>query len=334
MMGLRRYEPARERWHPRRKWLFAGAALLVAAFYIAVPTAWLALEHPRGAPPEIRARAVDTMTRGLAVAAEERARRGIAIDRRADPAGSGLIGVEFSLLTTTLGTLSSKQTSVDPAWAGVVADLLWQAGVRPGALVASGMSGSFPGLNLAVAAAADAIGAGLVTVASLGASSWGANQPEWTWAEIEAALLEAGVVRPQPRAYMPGGEGDTGSGFPPGGREAVLAAIGRSGVDRLDASDLPSAVDARLRFYDAHAARLGRPIAAYVNVGGSEASLGRCPRVLNAAPGLITPAAMPACGMDPGIVDGVMQHMAGRGIPVIHLLNLKELALRFDVPLR
>jgi hypothetical protein len=66
--------------------------------------------------------------------------------------GSGLIGSELTPLTTTLGNLEAKRLATEPAWAGALVLRLHEAGLRRGDIVAAGFSGSFPGLNLAVAA--------------------------------------------------------------------------------------------------------------------------------------------------------------------------------------
>ncbi|HDQ92584.1 MAG TPA: hypothetical protein ENN89_00505, partial [Synergistetes bacterium] len=49
-----------------------------------------------------------------------------------DPSESGLIGVEWSPITTTLGSLGSKQLSVDPAWATVFRRWYLDAGLSSG----------------------------------------------------------------------------------------------------------------------------------------------------------------------------------------------------------
>jgi poly-gamma-glutamate system protein len=70
-----------------------------------------------------------------------------------------------------------------------------------------------------------------------------------------------------------------------------------------------------------------RPLTAFVNVGGSQASLGRSPAILQ-LPGGWVRAALPAADDADG---GLITRMAGRGIPVLHLLNVRTLALKWGV---
>ena len=83
----------------------------------------------------------------------ERQRRGAVIDPEIDPAGSGMIGSALTAVTSNTGYLDAKQTSANPNFAAVIVDLLKRAGVEKGDLVAIGLSGSFPALNIATFAA-------------------------------------------------------------------------------------------------------------------------------------------------------------------------------------
>jgi hypothetical protein len=69
------------------------------------------------------------------------------------------------------------------------------------------------------------------------------------------------------------------------------------------------------------------PVAAFVNIGGADANLGSSPLVLKVDPGLNTELALPALEL-----RGVLFEMAARGVPVIHLLNIRGLALRYGLP--
>ncbi|BAS26299.1 poly-gamma-glutamate system protein [Limnochorda pilosa] len=335
--------------------LALAALLLLAGYYAALALGWLPPLGEEGLaggslPDAIRREAVARMARALPVLAEERAKRGFPLDPVADPNRTGLIGVEFTEITTTMGDPVAKRTAANPQWAGVLAEELWRAGARPGDVAAATLSGSFPGLNLAVFAAADALELHLAAVASLGASMWGANLPLWTWADMERTLWEKGLIGQRSLAYALGGEGDRGGGLLPEGVEALRAAVDRSGVPLLAAEggsaspegaslqganpaarDLENAVQARLELFDEVAARHGARIAACVNVGGGQAALGRCPAMLALPPGLNLPQEVPACG--PEAEAGVLSRMAGRGVPVIHLLNIRELALRSGLPI-
>jgi poly-gamma-glutamate system protein len=85
--------------------------------------------------------------------------------------------------------------------------------------------------------------------------------------------------------------------------------------------------DVRRRMDIYAAAAGGAPIKAFINVGGSWANMGTDSRVLELMPGLTEVAAIPAPAK-----RGVIQEMAARGVPVIHLLFVKGLAERYGLP--
>jgi len=251
--------------------------------------------------------------------------RGLAVDGTADPNRTGIIGVEHSPVTTTLGNLEAKRTTANPAWAALLVRLLEEAGVRKGDPVAVGASSSFPGLIVATLSAAEAVGARPLVIASLGASQWGANRPGFGWLEMEDCLKAEGLLHHPPVAVSLGGDGDAGLDLPEEGRALLLAKMDAAGIPRIAEPDLARNVEARIAAF-ARAAG-GKTIMAFVNIGGSWANIGTDASVLELKPGLT----MARISYRPGR-NGVLQAMSARGVPVIHLLNIRGLCRRYGLP--
>ena len=70
---------------------------------------------------------------------------------------TGLIGEEYTDITTTLGSIEAKRTAADPDMAALLVRMFSEAGLRSGDRVGAGFSGSFPSLNLAVLCACDGL---------------------------------------------------------------------------------------------------------------------------------------------------------------------------------
>ncbi len=240
---------------------------------------------------------------------------------------TGFIGVRYSPLTTTLGDLAAKRTTTNPNMAALLVRLLYEAGAERGDAIAIGASGSFPALIVATLAAAHAMGLRPILICSLGASQWGANDPRFTWLEIEDCLVAAGVFPETYRAVAVslGGDRDAALELDLEVRDALVAAIASRGARFLYESDLERNVAERVRTYDAHAE--GRRIAVFVGIGGNWADIGEDPTVLALQPGLNLLTVVPE---DPR--RGVALVMASAGIPLIHLLNMRGLTTRYGLP--
>jgi len=283
-----------------------------------------------------------TATAGRAAAAESAFRAaveaighakqasGLQPDPAAGPRASPLIGDELTPLVTTLGSLESKRLAASPIWARVLVEQLAAHGVGEDSFVTAGFSGSFPGLNLAVIAACDTLGAELVAVSSVTASTFGANQPGFTWPEIEARLSEAGLIRRATVAVSVGGSNDRGDDLEAEGlglaRRIARESAAALGAILLAPVGFEDAVETRLRLYRERAR--GRPIALYVNSGGTDASLGRSEAVLRLESGFVSPGRFDTSGE-----RGVVARLAEVGVPVLMLLNVRGLALRWGIPL-
>jgi poly-gamma-glutamate system protein len=303
----------------KRRIVLAGAASLVAwglLQWVSPPTG-IAWSNP------MKEAAVD-MAHGIQSVARHCREAGISIDGTLDPNGTCLIGPEYTPLFTTLGQLEAKRTSLNPDIAGLLVHLLERAGVAADDTVAIGASGSFPGLLLATLSAVKALGAHPVTILSLGASSYGATRPEMHVLDFYDLFQDAGLVTEPPAAVSLGGEEDVGLEFSVGEREELRTAVARAGVPLLEERGLRANVARRMRIY-------GDP-GAFVNVGGGEANLGTSPEILKLPPGLF-PSTRPLSGFDmpPPPERGVLFEMVRRGVPVIHLLHVRGLSLRYGV---
>ena len=270
--------------------------------------------------------AVHIMERAERALVAAKTERGIAVDPRNDPYKYGVIGPQFSLITTDRGSQRAKMVAAHPNFAAAVTQMILEAGVREGDLVAVGVTGSLPGLNLAVYASCRAIGAEPIIITSVGASMFGANDPDLTWLDMEDVLAQRSILPFRSIAASLGGGGDVGRGLSPSGRQLIMNAIERNHVSLLDATSLLTAVKARVALYDSVAAARGKSIKLYVNVGGGLASLG------GAQNGRLIPAGLThrlAARNFPN--RGVINVMAERRIPIIHLLQVNKLARDFDI---
>lgn len=266
------------------------------------------------------------MQRAEKAIAKAKADRGIVIDTRNDPEMTGVVGPQFTLITTDRGSQSAKALAAHPNFAAAVTQMLLEAGVRDSDLVAVGMTGSLPGLNLAVFAACRAIGAEPIPIASVGASMFGATDPGMTWLDMEDVCVANGLWPFHSIAASLGGGGDVGRGLSPAGRQLLADAIERHHAVLLEQATVFDGVKARVALYDSIAAARKRPIKVYVNVGGGIASLG------GSQNGHLIPAGLTHRLKRRSYPNrGVINVLADRGLPVIHLLQVEKLARAYSI---
>jgi len=310
-----------------------GAAACAAALAVLGAGAVLKAPPPSGSDVRVRARAAEQdqaaqlMARALAAIRAERTRLRLPIDQAADPKGSGIIGDEFTPLTTSLGEADAKRTSANPAFASALALYFQAAGLQRGDVVAIGASGSFPGFILATMCAARALDLEPIVIYSVGSSMYGANLPGFTFVDMLARLRADGILPYAIAAVSPGGDQDGGAGvlFDEDGEMLVVEAR-RTGLPMVEGATLADRIQWRLRAYE-RAAR-GQPIRAFVNIGGASASFGDTPASLEVPNGLVSK--WPAMPVSP--TRGLIFEFAARGVPVIHLLHVRGLAKNNGLP--
>ncbi len=246
------------------------------------------------------------------------------INKKIDPNITGLIGTNQTELTTSLGHLEAKRTTTNPNFAGFIVHLLSEAGVHKGDRVAIGASASFPALMIASVCGVESMEAIPITILSMGASSYGANNPEFNLLHIYELLFQKKVFSHQPAAVSLGGEEDIGKNMNKQVKQNLTSQIRQSNIPFIFENNLRQSVKKRLYIYNRMAGPEG--ISAFINCGGSLANLGTSSLILKLEPGLIQPTNIPEENK-----RGVLFEIASKGIPCIHLLYIKGLIQKYNL---
>ncbi len=234
----------------------------------------------------------------------------------------GLLGEEYSEITTTLGSLEAKKLSLNPYFAALTVKYLNDAGIDTTKTVGVILSGSFPGIAISVLAALQILKINTVIMSSLGASSYGANDPNATWVDIENWLNIYGGMKYKSVFVTLGAEGDTGGGLSQIGIEMMKTAIKRTHRILFIPNSLKESIDKHIQVLNDNKVDL------LINIGGTHASLGDCNHST-----IIPNGYIPKLKTCNDSLKGIIYRFAEQGKPVIHFLNIKNLALKNQIPL-
>ena len=257
---------------------------------------------------------------------EFRMRKGVFVDIVNDPNETALIGQDLTPITTDRGYIEAKLTATNPNFAAVVIDMLKEAGLEKNDVIAIAFTGSLPGFNIAVHSAVQTLKLKPIIITSVGASNWGANDPDYTWLDMESKLYKAGILKNKSVAASIGGGLDRGRGLSPEGRQLIADAIQRNNVEFINEEHLEASIQKRIDIYNYY--RQKKKIKAFINVGGGISSIGSVENGKYIPTGLST-----SLPMKNYPVRGVMIYMAEKNIPVIHLLNVNNLAQSYGLPI-
>ncbi len=274
-------------------------------------------------------------------------KRGLRDQTKTDPSGSRLIGEVLSPITSGSGSLVSKQTSVNPNFAAVIVQWIKDLGLKSGDLVAVGVSGSFPAMNISVYAALHELGIEPIIISSTAASQWGANNPGFTWLDMESVLRKNEVFPFKSVAASLGGVGDEAIGITERGRRMLTRAIERNEIPGIgvvqseeeqaqteETAEKPppelapidqNRVRERMRVYYENAG--DRTIRAYVNVGGGTVSVGTKVGKRKFLPGVNRRPPKGINDMPPSVLGSFLQS----GVPAIHATRIIDLAEEYGL---
>ncbi len=313
-------------WRPRQ--VSQSIIIFMAAFSL---IGLASVEYFRVDSPqediELKRQATELAAEMMEAIRTEKLHLGLPINPTIDPARTGMIGELMTPVTTLSGRLGAKQTSTNPNLAAVVVDMLIKAGVERGDLVAVGYSGSFPGMNVNVLAALKTIGARPVILSSVGSSQWGANQSRFLWIDMETMLFEENFIPFRSVASSIGGYEDLGIGLGDEARKMILKSIDKNELELLKKDDFQPAIEERMAVYRKKAG--DQRYKAYINVGGGAVSSGNAIGKRAYKPGLNRSASRATLQ-----IDSIMTRFMRQDIPVIHLVEIDQIAMMYGMPLK
>ncbi len=240
---------------------------------------------------------------------------------------TGLIGDRYTPITTTMGTLESKRTSTNHNFAAAIIDMLVEGGVKKGDQVVVVFSGSFPALNIATMAAIEIMELKPYIMASLGSSSYGANNIKLTYLHMARRLKDKEIFTNFIDLVSLGGSNDIASEFDIEVKEELINYISSQNVDFLYEENYQKNIDYRVKKIKENVPNNKM----LINVGGNLVSLGQNEESLYQKNGLIKQKNTFSV-LTPSKDKGLIQRSLDKGTPVIQLLNIKNLAHKYQIP--
>ncbi len=271
--------------------------------------------------------AAQLMKNSLEVIKEGRLKRKIPLDIELDPNQTGIIGKEYTQLTTTLGNLAAKRTCTNPAFAALLVKYFKEANLKKSDVIAIGASGSFPALIAATLSATRVLELEPLLIYSVGSSEYGANIVEFTFVQMLEELNKKNILPYSLLAISMGGYLDQAQGmFYPDSQKIIEQIAQVSGVSLINVDSIEENIQQRMQRYKKIAAQ--RPIKAFVNIGGATPNYGNTPASITYPNGLVING--------PKIPDhperGLIFEYQNLGVPIIHLLNIRDLAIKNGLP--
>jgi poly-gamma-glutamate system protein len=231
-----------------------------------------------------------------------------------------IIGDEYTETTTTLGSLEAKELSNNELFPALMVKLIRDSHANPDKPVGIIASGSFPALFIETLAALQTMHRKTVIIYSLGASSFGANQPAALLPDIEGWIQKYGGCQYHADLITYGAEGDTAGGIIDEGKAALDSTLKRNGKTCYIPRTIEESVQHKCDLF------LKKNIGLLINIGGNQTALGYCSHAELIPNGLHTEVV--TCNHKE---RGVISRISERHIPYIHLLNIKNLAMQYSI---
>ncbi|MGF6905559.1 poly-gamma-glutamate system protein [Fusobacterium sp. PH5-44] len=249
---------------------------------------------------------------------EEKIKRKYVIDPHIDINMTGLIGEEYTGITTTLGNIEAKRASVNPDFSAIFVKLFLELGLKKGDYVAANLSSSFPGLNLSLISALDTLELNGVLITTIGASSYGGNIIDFNYLDMEYFLFSSGSIRNRSIGFSLGGSGDIGSEFPDDLKNEIIMKNKNRDLQFFYNEDLDDNINERYQYY-----KKNGEIKAFVNIGGNILSTKGEVDIDNKKI-LIT--------VENTVKNGLIGKFLQNKIPVLYLLGMREISNYYKIP--
>lgn len=250
----------------------------------------------------------------------------ILIREELDPNRTGIIGEEFTDITTTIGNIEAKRTSTNYDFAALLVRYLTELDLKKGDVIAIGASGSFPSLVMATLSAARAMDLKPLLIYSIGSSMYGANIPGFTFIQMLDILNQKNILPYKITAISLGGDNDRADGlFLSKSKDSFFQIATSANIPFIYEENIETNLEKRSSFYHDEAGE--KHIKCFVNIGGASINHGHIAASINFPNGLVTKYQNASDLASSGMIFKFL----AEGIPVIHLLNIKDLAIKNDI---
>ena len=142
---------------------------------------------------------------------------------------------------------------------------------------------------------------------------------------VKPSTPERRVIAAKTVVAALGGESGVGRDMEPAAIAALRAAAARDGVPMVEMRPLRALLEALMERVTA--ATGGAVPAVAINIGGALIGTGSCRESYEFPPGL-TKAALSCTGGTPGLV----MRLGMQGVPVLHVLNMRRMAVEMGLP--
>ncbi len=232
-----------------------------------------------------------------------------------------LIGPEFSDIQTTEGSLDSKLSVLNPAFAAMITEMLIELEVSKGDHVAVAYTGSYPGANIAVLSAIETLELETTIISSCGSSQFGATLPQMTWIDMESHLFNSGLISNKTSLSSIGGGFDLGTQLSNKGKEYCEASIYNNQIKLLNIGAKEENINNRMSEYETD------EISVFINVGGGVYSTGDSLQRAETPAGIIYPGDLSLFE-----TQTVLSRFLEKDIPVININHIHTLSEWYALP--
>ena len=243
---------------------------------------------------------------------------------------TGMIGAEYTAITTTIGNLDSKKTSLNPNFAAVYIKIFEQLSLKKGDEIVINSSGSFPMLGISCVIAAEEYGLKPFVMTSIGASSYGATNPAFTIFDMLEYLYEKEIIKTRINIVSLGGNNDIGDTFGKYNdfkdQNAIIERINKSGVTFLYEKHFDTNIEKRLQIINENT----KNVKLFANIGGNSVGIGVRENAYYKENGILYANKYKKTSFITS-GEGLIEKFLSNGVDVIQMLNLKQIAAEYGL---
>ncbi len=272
---------------------------------------------------DLKVKAVENMENAINSLREEFISRGINNGEDSLAFGSFLIGPQNSIIQTTHGSKDSKLSTLNPNFAAMITEMLIELELDSSSKIAVSYTGSYPGANIAVLSALEAMKIKASIISSCGASEWGATHPDLTWIDMENHLYSSGIISNKSGLASIGGGYDLGTQLQAKGKKVCESAIYNHKINLLNIGDPEENINQRMQHYQ----NMTKDITLFINVGGGIYTTGDSLKRKDTPAGIIYPGDISSAAS-----GTIIERFLEQDIPVININHIHILTEWYDLP--